>query len=336
VDVKPYFVPFAVPVGMVSAVDLVVAVFAVLFLLPVIAMLAALWWYFGLGDSLEHVGRRLGVRWWDAAAPVLVGGGLLVAAAVLGDVPAEGEPGSLPFAVGFGFVVVGTVGAAVAFGNVDEYRQVERGADPMAGLDEGAVVVSGSTEADGASVTAPLSGVSSVWYSLRVTEERGMSHRTAPVERHYERADARFVVDDGTGAVVVDPTDGAVRLWDRPLLGGPDERVRAAGAGDDAATPDPALTAIRDRAGLDTDPDQTFVEHRLEPGCAVTVLGTVTRDPETRYPLVDGRDRRLVLFEGTAETVRRRLRRWVRIGSVLGIVGYGVGGAVVLTVAGVT
>ncbi|MFC7027253.1 hypothetical protein ACFQJ5_06055 [Halomicroarcula sp. GCM10025324] len=316
---------------MVALVDIFVAVFVLVFLVPVLAMLAVLWYYFRLGRSLTHVGRRLGVRWWDAAGPVIAGTGLLALVALPGDVPAEGEPGSLPFAVGFGLVVVGTVGAAVAIGNLDEYRQVRRGTDAMAGLDEGPTIVSGTGEVDEDAVTAPLSGEQSLWYSLRVTEDRGIAHRTAPAECHYERTDARFVVDDGSGAVVVDPSGGSVRLWGRPLMGGEDVRVRGGTGSTDA----PDLAAVREQAGLDADPDQAFVEHRLEPECAVTVLGTVTRDPETRYPLVSDGERRLVVFEGEAEAVRRRLRRWVRAGAVIGVVGFAVGAAVVLSVGGV-
>lgn len=318
---------------MLSLVDIFVAVFVLVFLVPVVATFAALWYYFRLGRSLEHVGRRLGVRWWDAAGPVIAGLGVLTVVALLGDVPAEGEPGSLPFAVGFGLVVAGTVGAAVAIGNLDEYRQVRRGTDAMAGLDEGPAVVSGAAEVDGDDMTAPLSGERSLWYSLRVTEDRGIAHRTAPAECHYERTDARFVVDDGSGAVVVDPSGGSVRLWGRPLLGGEDLRLRADTGSVDA--PDPDLAAVREQAGLGADPDQTFVEHRLEPGCAVTVLGTVTCDPETRYPLVSNGGRRLVVFEGGSEAVQRRLRRWVRGGAVLGVGGFVVGTAVMLSVGGV-
>lgn len=281
-------------------------------LLPAVAVLALFGWYFHFGRALTHAGRRLGARWWDAAGPFVLVAGIVVLAVLLGEVPGEGDSGRFAFAGSLLLLAVGLTAATLAIGNLDEYRELVAGTDTIGGLDAGPVAVSGTAAPDEDTLTGSLSDDDALAVALRVTDERGIGYRKADVEIHYEEDAVGFALDDGTGTVLVDPSDGTVRLWDS-VLGRPDVTVSSDGESD------PRLDAVRETLGYDPDDDRTYAEMRLVPDSEVTVLGTAAHDPEARYPVVGDGERRLAVFEGSAEEVRDRLGQRVRLGGAAGV-----------------
>lgn len=314
---------------MISTYDVAFYGFLAALLVPVVGVVGGLLWYFRLHRAFAHLARRTGFRWWDAAGPLVLAGGVFLLASLLGDPPAEGESGRLLFAVSGAAVVLGAFGAALSLGNLDEYRQLTAGAATAGAVDEGPAVVSGTASARRDAATAPLSGEQALCYALRVTEDRGFAHRRVTAEIQYEQEGTTFAVDDGTGTVLVDPADGSLRL-----RGGDQLSPDAAVSGDHEGEQSAAVERIRDRLGLRERDGRRYEETRLPPDAPVTVLGTVCRDPELAHPVLRNGDRRLVVFQGALDEVRDRLRSRVRFGAALGVVGLVGGAAGVLLVAG--
>lgn len=317
---------------MVTAVEGIVAGVLLLMLLvvlvPLVAIAALLARYLGLWANVQYAGRAMGVRWWDAVGPLVLATGILTLVWLLGTVPGEGQSGRFPFMVSAALVLLGAIGATMLLGNLDEYRQLRPGAAAAAGVDTGPTLLTGTAGVHSDRLRGPVSGDPAVWYSLRITERRGWGYRKAHTELHYERSDAPFVLDDGTGSVVVDPTDGAVRFKNREVS--PDTR-RTLPVADQTETD--TLEGISERAGVDPDEGTRFDELRIEPGDEVTVLGTVTHD-EGHTQVADG-DRRLVVFDGGIESAKARVRNRVKYGTGLAVLGLVVGTVGTLVTAGV-
>lgn len=314
---------------MLQLFDLLLYGVLAMVLLPIAVVFFALARYFRLWRNIKHAGRQMGVRWWDAAGPFVVVIAIFAAAWLLGTPPDEGESGRLFFLLSGTFVLLGGFGLTMAIGNFDEYRQLSGSLDSAGTVDAGPTALSGTADAYEGTPSGPLSGEPALAHTLRVSERRGFIRKYS-TGIHYEQSTDQFELDDGTGAVVVDPTDGALRLGTDRV--GADSRVSMPVEEDDTAT---RIQALRERLGYDPAEDRRYEEMRLEPGTDVTVLGTVRRDPELRYPAVEDGDRRLVLFEGDAESVRTRLSRRVKLGALAGVIAT-VGGAVgTLLAAGV-
>jgi len=315
---------------MISAIDIGVAVGVGLLLLPVVAIGILLARYLGLWQDLQHAGRAAGVRWWDAVGPFALFVGLLTVVWLTGDIPAEGEPGYLSFVFGAALATLGAVGVTLALGNFDEHRQLQAAVDSAGGVDTGPALLSGEARADGEPLKGALSDEPAVVQTLRITERRGFGYRKTRTERHFERSKAPFRLDDGTGAVVVDPTDGAVRYEGSRDV--PDARLSLPPETDDERT---TVERIAQRTGISPDDDQRYTESRIEPGADVTVLGSVAHDPEARYPVVGDGDRRLVVFEGDIDDARSSVANRVRYGATAALVCLPGGTAWMLSVAGV-
>ena len=298
-------------------------------LLPTLAFVLALLRYVRLGRSLRHAGRVMGVRWWDTS-PILLVCGVVVVVYVVGDPPVEGEPGRAWFLLSAALLLMGGLGAALALGYLDEYRELSGGTEAAGSAGEGPTVLTGEATVHEGQVRGALSDEPALVTTLRVTEPRGSPLRRVAAERHYERDDARFALDDGTGTVVVAPSGGAVRLW------GPNEAHSPVTA---VQTPEEthasAVEAVCDRLGLNADRERTYTERRLTPGTDVTVLGTISRDPTVRYPLVDDGERRLVVFLGDIDAVRSAVAGRARFGTALGLLGLAAGVPGTLVTAGV-
>ncbi len=317
---------------MVGTVEGIVAVVVLVILLvvlvPLVVLTALLARYLGLWANLQYAGRAMGVRWWDAVGPLTLAAGILTLVSLLGTVPGEGQSGRFPFMLSAAFVLVGAIGATMLLGNLDEYRQLRPDRAAAAGVSTGPTLLSGTAEFHSDRLRGPVSGEPAVWYSLRITDRRGWGHRKAHVELHYERSETPFVLDDGTGSVVVDPTDCAVRFENREVS--PDTR-RTLPVED--KTEQDTLEGIAEEAGVNPDDGVRFDELRVEPGEAVTVLGTVTHDGGYTQ-VVDG-DRRLVVFDSDLDSARARVWNRVKYGTALTLVGLLVGTAGTLVTAGV-
>jgi len=300
-------------------------------LIPIVLVGVVLAHYFNLRQSFAHAGRKMGVRWWDAAGPFVAVVGIFAATWLLGNVPAEGESGRTLFVVSGVFVCLGAMGLSTALGNLDEYRQLSAGVDSAGTVDAGPTALSGTANAYEGTPTAPLSGESALAHTLRITERRGLIRKHS-VDVHYEQSTDLIELDDGTGAVVVDPTDGAIRLGSDRV--GSDSRLSTPVEESETATRT-RLDRLRDRLGYEPTDDRRYEEMRLDPGTKITVLGSVRRDPELRYPAVEDGDRRLVLFEGEADAVLTRVSGNVKLGTVAGVLATVGGTAGLLLTAGV-
>lgn len=313
---------------MVGVIEGIAAVVLLVVLVPVVALTAVLARYLGLWANLQYSGRAMGVRWWDAVGPLTLAGGILTLVWLLGTVPDEGQSGRTPFMFSAALVLLGAIGATMVVGNLDEYRQLRPGAATAAGADTGPTLLTGTMDVHSEQLQAPVSGDPAVWYSLRITEPRGLGYRKAHAELHYERSDTAFTLDDGTGSVVVNPTDGAVRFGKRETS--PDtRRTLPVDDSDEQET----LESIAERAEVTPEDGMRFDELRLEPGAAVTVLGTVTHDGGYTQ-VVDG-DRRLVVFDSDLDSARERVGNRVTYGAALAGFGLLVGTAGTLVTAGV-
>lgn len=188
---------------------------------------------------------------------------------------------AMPLPVGLVFGAVGLV--LLAVGGRDVWRAVRyRARRPvpvgqLAGR-SGRVLVSGVARRADDVLEAPLSGRSCLAYAWRVAEsreqrgldgsigtwgERGASHRSA----------VPFLVDDGTGQVLVGPTGARLHLAE--------ERIDdPAAIPDDDGDEEPTLREVADGVlGVRTY-DRRFYESRLDEGETVTVRGRVTTADE--------------------------------------------------------
>lgn len=282
--------------------------------------LAIVWLWMGdvLVSDLRAAGRRLGVRWWDAAPVAIVGGSGFVSTFALG-----GETtgrGDLDFALAGAVYVVGLVGLALAVGNLDEFRLVGRTptTDAVA-VEPGTVEVAGEALPADRTRRTPFCDREALCFRWRVEEHRDYGRRSAWTTVGFDDGGVPFFVDDGTGRVCVDPAGGDLRLGEE----------RTVSVDGDEALPDGVREFVEGRpdlAGGGT--DRRFVESHVAPGDAVLALGEASRSFSGEYPddtVIGAGDDGVLLAAGTPESVTRDLRR---------LVVYGGGGGLVATVVG--
>lgn len=302
---------------MVSVDLLVYGVVAV----GVLFSLGIVWLLMGdiLTADLRASGRRLGIRWWDAA-PVTV-----VAVAGLGSVFALGGEttgrGDLDFGVAGAVFILGLLGVAVALGNLDEFWLVRRTPTTDAvSVGAGMVEVAGEARPADGTVETPFGKRQALCHRWRIEEEVGHGRRESMGTFEYGAGGGPFFVDDGTGQVCVDPTGGDLRLGE--------EHVEAVDADEDL--PEAIREFIADRPDVAFGgEDRRFVESHLPPGDDVVVIGEASHTFSGDYPddtVIGAGDDAVLVAAGTPESVTRDLRRRVvyggGVGAVATVVGY--------------
>lgn len=128
-----------------------------------------------------------------------------------------------------------------------------------------AVVLSGTVEAADEPLRSPVWGDECVAYRYDVDREKsGLGDRTGTVGVTGGETATRFLLDDGTGTVLVDPGDADLRYAD-------EHRRRV----DGGTTPPPAIREFlaSNDLSMDGDRDWIFEEARYEVGQTVTVVG---------------------------------------------------------------
>lgn len=184
----------------------------------------------------------------------------------------------LPVALAFG-----AAGAAlVLLGVRDVWRALRyryRRPTPINGLDDrsGRVTVSGVARPADDVLDAPLSGRECLAYAWRTAEFRTMRSLDGSIDNWGQRGRSGrdavpFVVEDGTGSVLVDPTDAELRLaeeWVRDPVDVPTHR-------DDPSYRD----LVEDLLGIRTH-SVRYYESRLDEGETVTVRGRVAPDDDS-------------------------------------------------------
>lgn len=154
------------------------------------------------------------------------------------------------------------------------YRLRRTGTTPVSALSaaSGRVVVTGIARRADRTVTAPFTrreALAHSWHVEALTREwsnDGVRHRWSQVDRG--KGAVPFLVDDGTGTVLVDPDGATLRLaeaWVPDYEPDPGERD----------TLDLDFGSLRQLAG---ESDPRYYEARLDEGETVTVHGTVGAD----------------------------------------------------------
>ena len=208
------------------------------------------------------------------------------------------------------------MGLAVGVGNLPPYLALSRSSFDHAGSTlSGRVAVSGTVEPAADRLTSPFAGRDCCcgrwWVRERDRSLLGYG-RTIVTIPYLDSDSVPFLLDDGTGEVVVDPVDGRFLFDDAT-------RVRVPGADD---PPAPVADFLADHESLDgTDTRRTYVESTIQPGDEVVVVGDVTTDAEP-YPgqptVTGGESWASLVAAGSPETVTCRLRNRVRYGLGLG------------------
>ena len=306
---------------------LVVAALLMLLLAPFVLVGGALWWYLRPGRLLEQIGRENAIRRRDAVGPLLLVAAVLVTAVVAGDVPAEDTLGRIVLMLSAVALVVGGLGAVRALSLLGEHRALAGRLDAAGTVESGPAVVSGTARVHEECERGPLSDEPALCHTVAAVDLLGTTNAGFPRVRHYELSGHPFALEDGTGTVVVDPTDGGVQFWEPNP-----ERVPETTAQPGEDHKRQAIDALCERVGLDPDFERTYRERRLEPGTDVTVLGTARRGPTDRYARVGDGSQRLVVFFGDAETVSAALGDRLRHGASVAALGLaGAAGALLST-----
>lgn len=284
-----------------------------------------------MGDAIvadvRASGRRLGVRWWDAAPVALVGvAGFASTFALGGETTGRGD---LDFALAGAVYVVGLVGLALGLGNLDEYRLVRRTptADAVA-VDPGPVEVAGEALPADGTLRTPFGDREALCVRWRIEEYRDYGRRSAWTTVEYGDGGVPFFVDDGTGRVCVDPAGGDLRLGE--------EHTVAVDADEDIPAAIRDFVVDRPDVALGGD-DRRFVESHVAPGDPVVVLGVASRSFSGEYPddtVIGAGDDDVLLAAGTPESVARDLRLRVVYGGAGGVVATAVGYLAMLFVSG--
>ena len=144
-----------------------------------------------------------------------------------------------------------------------------------------------AVEGDGGTVEAPFTGTECLAYSYEVEQERDTVHN----RKEWDTLDTgleggEFIVDDGTGRVVVDP-DGAdihAEAYTETVYAGdePPEPLAECIADNDAVEPQGAPLAL-EGGELTSGWDQRFTEHRIDVDDSVYVYGQSRRDTSAEW-----------------------------------------------------
>lgn len=221
---------------------------------------------------------------------------------------------AMPLWVGIAFAALGL--ALLALGVRDGWRALRyRAARPVPIRDLNGqrkpVVVTGVARRADAVLEAPLTGRECLAYGWRVTEHRTQRGLDGSIGTWGQSGGGRrdavpFLVDDGTGTLLVDPEGATLRLAE-DLVDDP--------IADPSAREEPGLRELGDDLmGVQTH-DRQYFESRLEDGETVTVRGRVGTGTDsldaTRVGVTIG-GRGTFVEEGTpAAAAGRALRRAV-------------------------
>lgn len=304
---------------MVGVETIIIAFFALTVFLPMaIVIVATTWWLirrFDLRRSLAVFARKLGISRAAVALVGLVGIGVVALAFQVGSVRVGSDlAGSATLVALTG----GLVSLAIGVGNLPPYLAVTRSSFDHAGSTlSGRVAVSGTVEPATETLTSPFGGEECCCGRWWVHErDRSLLGYGRPITTtpYLDTASVPFVLDDGTGEVVVDPA-GSRFLFDDTT------RLRVPGADEPPAT---VAAFIADHESLDeTETRRTYVESTVRPGDEVVVAGTVTTDadPYPGQPTITGTESRgSLVAAGSPDAVTERLRKRVHYGLGLGFV----------------
>ncbi|WP_324663827.1 GIDE domain-containing protein [Haloarcula sediminis] len=143
-----------------------------------------------------------------------------------------------------------------------------------------------AVEGDGGTVTAPFTGSRCLAYTYEVEELRqsGKSQSWETLDTGMGGVD--FVVDDGTGRVLVDPAGADIHLESHSVTVPPGtelpERLARYVASTDAVDPQDGVIDLR-ITQVNVGNKQRFTERRLDVGETVYVYGQATRGPAVEW-----------------------------------------------------
>ncbi|PSP64846.1 hypothetical protein BRC76_00925 [Halobacteriales archaeon QH_8_67_36] len=157
----------------------------------------------------------------------------------------------------------------------------------------GPVEITGRAVAgDGGTVEAPFTGSRCLAYTYEVDELRGNGKHESWETLDTGMDGVDFVVDDGTGRVVVDPDGADIHLESHSVTVPPNaelpDRLARYVAATDGVDPQDGVIDLK-LTRLEVGNRQRFTERRLDVGETVYVYGQATRGPSVEWgsPLVD-------------------------------------------------
>ncbi|WP_262180750.1 E3 ubiquitin ligase family protein [Haloarcula laminariae] len=143
-----------------------------------------------------------------------------------------------------------------------------------------------AVEGDDGTVEAPFTGSRCLAYTYEVEELRSSGKSESWETLDTGMAGVDFVVDDGTGRVVVDPEGADIHLEPQSVTVPPGtelpERLARYVAATDGVDPQDRVIDLK-VTQLNVGNEQRFTERRLDVGEAVYVYGQATRGPSVEW-----------------------------------------------------
>lgn len=253
----------------------------------------------------ERIRRKHGVGFVGTAVGSVAAGVGVWIPVVVGDIP---ESDVVLFS-GLLLFVLGVVALTYAACNVTTFlRALRTPITDVIDTDPGRVELMGRVRPL-ETMHAPLSGEPAVCYRL-VVDEWLVDSGSDTV--HIETDRQPFVLEDGTGRVLVDPNGADLRFQtETEIETEPDE-----------TTPEPVSRALRKVPDLEaTENKREYAEAKLEPGEEVSVLGRARRDPEGPGSLtIDGDGREFVIQPAETGSITAEFRSIVIEATLGGLV----------------
>jgi hypothetical protein len=280
--------------------------------------------YVRLGNQCRSLARRLRLEW-----PVLFGALFVIVGwfwllRMLGSIPDTDW-----FLIGSTVFVLGVVSLSIAVANADWYRAITLPVSETGYVREGPVQVAGEARPVDAPLIGPVSDEPCLAYAVTVKERRwlpnshGSSSTQAPIAIDSDAT--RFVVDDGTGPVLVDPAAADVR----PARLSTVARDVTLDVDGDESPPKHVRETFDDLGIGPSGNDRRYREDHIQPGETVHVVGScrsVAHGYERNRVITEAGDApAFVVASGDTEAVSASVRRSVRgaagIGCALAVSG---------------
>lgn len=275
-----------------------------------VLLLGAVVYYDAVASAVFH--RRFGTSPRAVVAAGSVGSAVAIGLAVAGRLPPwlgfESRSVVFTLALLAAPLVVGCVGAVVAYGNGRTLRMLGGSGRLAPPTDGDRVAVTGVATPRDATGTTPLFGRSALCWTWRLDARNWGG--SAGDKYHTVRSghgSVPFVLDTEAGSLDVDPTDATLELGDEHVEE-TDAETFPAGADPSAVDHEWSLPGDRWR----------HRERTLDPAATVSVLGTVEETPDG--PTVAEGDP-FVVATGGLDRYRRRCRTRLQVGALVAIGG---------------
>lgn len=237
---------------------------------------------------------------------------------VTGSIPAGEDAGDTFILLTIGYFVAGLA----AYGGFTEWRELRlirnTPTSKIRSMAMGTVELKGTAEQgpEDMILESPFSGEDCLFYRYQIEEYRQQGKNSSWVTISQGKEGVRFVLDDGTGEVIVDP-DGA------ELEIPPEGEIRVNSEEQETEEIREFLNqeGISGPGGLIGDNDRRYKEWFVSPGEEVYVFGyaSTENDDKGEYPIIKHDDREeMFMISDRSEKELRRSKKWESIFLVVG------------------